>query len=89
MQYSPFWFSKEHDVKIRTRIATAIAALTAGIASLFIATPALAHEGHHHVSPYSSAGTPVDAVAVAIVMLVLLAIVLIGSTLVGNLFEKK
>jgi len=73
-------------VKIRTRIA---AAVTAALASVFVATPAFAHDGHEHESMFSSAGQPVDVVAVSIVGVVLLAVVLIGSTLVGNLFEKK
>lgn len=73
-------------MKIRTRILTA---MTVAFATVFVATPAFAHDGHHHVSPFSSAGTPVDGVAIAIIMLILLALVLIGSTLIGNLFEKK
>ncbi|MGJ0203938.1 hypothetical protein [Leucobacter sp. gxy201] len=72
-------------MKIRTRIA---AAVTVALASVFVAAPAFAHEGEEH-SMFSSAGTPVDVVAISIVGVVLLAVVLIGSTLVGNLFEKK
>lgn len=73
-------------MKIRTRIITA---LTAAIASLFIATPALAHEPHLGESQYSVAGTPVDIVAISIVMVILVAVVLIGSALVGKLFDEK
>lgn len=71
-------------MKIRTRIA---AALTAALASVFIAAPAFAHDEGSHA--FSSAGQPVDVVAVSIVGLVLLAVVLIGSTLIGNLFNKE
>lgn len=73
-------------MKIRNRI---IAAVTTVFASLFIATPAFANEPHVGTSQYSSAGTPVDIVAISIVMIVLLVVVIGGSTLVGNLFEKK
>ncbi|MBL3686695.1 hypothetical protein D3248_06980 [Leucobacter zeae] len=74
-------------MKIRTRIATAI---TVVLASLFVATPALAHgDEDHGASMFSSAGNPVDIVAISIVGVILLAVVLIGSTLIGNLFEKK
>jgi len=72
-------------MKIRTRIA---AAVTVALASVFSAAPAFAHEGHEH-SMFSSAGNPLDVVAISIVGVILLAIVLIGGTLVGNLFEKK
>lgn len=72
-------------MKIRTRIATAV---TAALASVFVAVPAFAHDGEHE-SALSSAGQPLDVVAISIVGVVLLAVVLIGSTLVGNLFEKK
>ncbi|MGO1539426.1 MAG: hypothetical protein ACTHW3_08650 [Leucobacter sp.] len=70
-------------MKIRTRIATAV---TAALASVFVAAPAFAHDGEHS---FSSAGQPVDVVAISIVGVILLGIVLIGSTLIGNLFEKK
>lgn len=71
------------NVKIRTRIATAV---TVALASVFVAAPAFATTGEVE---FSSAGHPVDVVAISIVGVVLLAIVLIGSTLIGNLFEKK
>ena len=73
-------------MKILTRIATAI---TAALVSLFIATPALAHGGEEHGDSFSSAGQPVDVVAILIVGAVLLAIVLLLSQLIGNLFEKS
>lgn len=73
-------------MKIRTRIATAV---TVALASVFVAAPAFAHGGDTGESTFSSAGQPVDVVAISIVGVVLLAIVLIGSTLIGNLFEKK
>ncbi|QBE50142.1 hypothetical protein EVS81_02130 [Leucobacter triazinivorans] len=73
-------------MKIRTRIATAV---TAALASVFVAVPAFAHDGGHEESMFSTAGDPLDVVAISIVGVVLLAVVLIGSTLVGNLFEKK
>lgn len=73
-------------MKIRTRIITAI---TAAIASVFIASPALAAEPHLGESQYSTAGTPVDIVAISIVMVILLAVVLIGSVLIGKLFNVK
>ncbi len=75
-------------MKILARIA---AAITAVLVSLFVATPALAHEGESHdlADQFSSAGQPVDVVAILIVGAVLLAIVLLLSQLVGNLFEKS
>lgn len=73
-------------MKIRNRI---IAVVTTVFASLFIATPAFANEPHIGISQYSAAGNPVDIVAISIVMLILLVVVVGGSTLVGNLFEKK
>lgn len=73
-------------MKIRTRIATALAAV---FASLFVAAPAFAHEGEAADLSFSAAGQPVDIVAISIVGVILLAVVLIGSTLIGNLFEKK
>lgn len=74
-------------MKIRTRIATAV---TVALASVFVAAPAFAHDGEDHgASQFSSAGHPLDIVAISIVGVVLLAVVLIGSTLIGNLFEKK
>lgn len=73
-------------MKIRTRISAAVAAV---VATLFVATPAFAEEGHVGTSQYSSAGQPVDIVAISIVMIVLLVVVIAVSQLVGNLFEKK
>lgn len=73
-------------MKIRTRI---IATLTAVIASLFVAAPAIAAEPHLGHSQHSVAGTPVDIVAISIVMIVLLVVVIAGSELIGKLFEKN
>ena len=75
-------------MKIRTRIATA---LTAALAMVFIGTPAFAAEGERidTLAPFSSAGQPVDVVAISIVGIVLLAVVLLLSTGIGNLLEKK
>lgn len=73
-------------MKIRTRI---VVALAAAFASVFVAGPALASEPHIGVSQYSAAGTPLDYVAISIVMLVLLVGILAGSTLTGSLFDKK
>lgn len=75
-------------MKIRTRIATA---LTAALAMVFIGTPAFAAdvEKIDTLAEFSSAGQPVDVVAISIVGIVLLAVVLVTSTLVGNLFNKK
>ncbi|HUH52810.1 MAG TPA: hypothetical protein VLZ31_02050 [Microbacteriaceae bacterium] len=69
-----------------TRILTAVGAVIAG---LFIASPALAAEPHVGTSQYSTAGGPLDVVAVTIVMVVLLIVVLASATGISNLFEKK
>jgi hypothetical protein len=71
------------NVKIRTRIATAV---TVALATVFMAGPAFATTGEVN---FSSAGEPLDVVAISIVGVVLLAVILVGSTLIGNLFEKK
>ncbi|MBK0420988.1 hypothetical protein JD292_02680 [Leucobacter sp. CSA2] len=74
-------------MKFRTRIAAAAVAATV---SLFVATPAFASGGGDDThSMFSSAGQPVDVVAISITGVIILAVVLIGSTLIGNLFEKK
>lgn len=74
-------------MKIRTRIATAV---TAVLASVFVATPAFAAGGHDDThSMFSTAGDPLDITAISIVGVVLLAIVLLSSTAIGNLFVKK
>ncbi|HPT96132.1 MAG TPA: hypothetical protein PLB94_10370 [Microbacteriaceae bacterium] len=75
-------------MKIFTRIA---AVITAALVSFFVATPALAHEGEKHdvAAEFSSAGQPVDVVAILIVGAVLLFVVLLTAQLVGNLFEKS
>lgn len=72
-------------MKIRTRIAAVVSAV---LATLFVSTPALAHEGHAHESMYSSAGEPVNAVAIIIIGLILLVVTLLLSTWIGNLFQK-
>lgn len=76
-------------MKIRTRIATAV---TVALATVLVGTPAFASEGGERIdthAPFSAAGEPVNVVAISIVGIVLLAVVLLGSTAVGNLFEKK
>ena len=74
-------------MKIRTRIATAV---TVALASVFLAAPAFASGGGDTTSSeLSSAGHPLDVVAISIVGVVLLLVVLVGSTLIGNLFVKK
>lgn len=75
-------------MKIRTRIATAA---SVAIATVLVSAPAFASEGVEKVdthAPFSSAGQPVDIIAISIVGVVLLGIVLLSSTLLGNLFEK-
>lgn len=74
-------------MKTRTRFAAYATAALAPVASVWVAAPAFAHGDA--VNPLSSAGQPVDVVAISIVGVVLLGFVLIGSTLLGNLFEKK
>ena len=81
-------------MKIRTRIATATAAVTAALATVFVGAPAFAAEGGHGdridtLAEISSAGQPVDVVATSITAIIVLAVVLLVSTVVGNLFEKK
>ncbi|WP_053353337.1 MULTISPECIES: hypothetical protein [Leucobacter] len=74
-------------MKIRTRIATAV---TVALASVFVAAPAFASGGGDDTaSMLSHAGEPLNYAGIAAVGIVLLLIVLVGSTLVGNLFEKK
>lgn len=73
-------------MKTVTRILATIGAVVAG---LFIASPALAAEPHLGHSQYSTAGQPLDIVAISIVMLVLLVVVLALSTAAGSLFDKK
>lgn len=74
-------------MKIRTRIA---AAVTVALASLFIASPALASgDGEAHVDQFSHAGEPLQVYAILTVGLVLLVIVLAVSALVGRLFDQK
>ena len=75
-------------MKTIARIATAV---TAALASVFIAAPAFAHDGEAHdaASMFSPAGAPLQVGAILIVGIVLLAIVLILSVLIGGAFEKK
>lgn len=76
-------------MKIRTRIATAV---TVALATVFIGAPAFASEEGERIdtlAEFSSAGQPLDVVAISIVGIILLAVVLLGSTAIGNLFEKK
>lgn len=76
-------------MKIFTRIA---AAITAALVSVFVAAPAFASEGGEKFNPadqFSSAGEPVNTVAILIVGAVLLVIVFVTAQLIGNLFEKS
>ena len=79
-------------MKITARIASAVTATVAAIASVFIAAPAFAHEEVEKFNPadeFSTVNDPMQVGAIIIVGIILLAIVLIGAQLVGNLFEKK
>lgn len=74
-------------MKIRTRIATAV---TVALATVFVATPAFAHNGEDHgPSMFDHSGDPFSYVAIAVLMVILLAVVLLGSTWVGNMFERN
>ena len=76
-------------MKTFTRIA---AVITTALVSFFGGAAALASGGGERCDPaaeFSAAGQPVDMVAILIVGAVLLAVVLIVSQLVGNLFEKS
>ncbi|WP_449277896.1 hypothetical protein [Leucobacter sp. GX24907] len=75
-------------MKIRTRITTAV---TVALASIFLAAPAFASEEVEKYDPsdaFSAAGEPVQVVPILIVGLVLLAIVLLLSSLIGRLFDQ-
>ena len=65
--------------------------MTAVFASVFVASPAFAatEEKINYEQLYSTAGQPPNYVAMAIVMVILLAIVLLGATWIGNMFEKE
>lgn len=77
-------------MKTRTRISALAAAVVASVMSIFVAAPAFATgNGSGDSTQFSTAGQPVDVVAISIVGLVLLAVILIGSTLLGNLFERN
>lgn len=76
-------------MKIRTRIATAA---TVALSTVLVSAPAFASEGVEKIdthAPFSAAGQPVDAVATSIVGIVLLAVVMLTSTLIGNQFAKN
>ena len=76
-------------MKIFTRIA---ATITAALVSFLVAAPAFASEEVEKFNPadqFSSAGQPVDTVAILIVGAIILAVVLLTAQLVGNLFEKS
>ncbi|NLA65851.1 MAG: hypothetical protein GX862_08015 [Leucobacter sp.] len=76
-------------MKIFARIATAV---TAALASLFVAAPAFAHTEVEKFNPadeFSAVGQPVDVVAILIVGAVLLVIVLVLAQVVGGLFDKS
>lgn len=75
-------------MKTIARIATAV---TAALASVFIATPAFASGGESHdpAAMFSTAGEPLQVWAILIVGAVLLVIVLLLAQWIGNAFEKK
>lgn len=74
-------------------IARLSAAVVAVVVSLFVASPAFANSGGADrvdmTDQFSTAGQPLQVGAILIVGFVLLALVLIFSTLIGNAFEKK
>lgn len=78
-------------MKIRTRIATAATAVIAAFATVLFGAPAFASEGERidTLHEISSAGEPVSVIAISITGVIVLAVVLVLSTWVGNLFEKK
>ena len=72
--------------------ATASAAVTAALLSVFVAAPALASEGGEKIDTYaefSTAGEPLQIGAILIVGFVLLAVVLLTAQGISALFEKK
>lgn len=75
-------------VKIRTSIA---AAFTALLATLFVALPAHAHEGHEHheASMFDTAGLPLNLVGIIITVVILAVIVLLLAGWVSSLFKKN
>ncbi len=72
-------------------IARISIAVTAALASVFVAAPAFAHDGEAHdpATVFSTAGDPLQVGAILIVGIVLLALVLILSQWIGSAFEKK
>lgn len=75
-------------MKTIARIATAV---TAALASVFVAVPAFANDGESHdpAAQFSSAGEPLQVWAILIVGAVLLVLVLLLAQWIGNAFEKK
>lgn len=77
-------------MKIIARLSAAVIAV---FVSLFIASPAFANAGGADrvdmTEQFSTAGQPLQVGAILIVGFVLLALVLIFSTLISNLFEKQ
>lgn len=74
-------------MKFFTRAA---AAITAALASLFVAAPAFAHEEVEKFNPadqFSAAGQPVDVVATLITAAVVLAVVLLLAWWLTSLFK--
>lgn len=75
-------------MKALTRI---FATVVAAFVSLLVAAPALAATGHdekvNFAEEFSSAGQPVNVVAILITGAVLLIIVLALSTWLGNMFK--
>ncbi|MGO1434336.1 MAG: hypothetical protein ACTJFR_04360 [Canibacter sp.] len=79
-------------MKLRTRIAGLLAAVTAAVLSVFTAVPAFAHGEEEKIdtlAPFTHAGEPANWIAIAIIMVVLLAVVLFTATGLSNLFNKK
>lgn len=80
-------------MKTIARIAATASAALAAVLSVFVAAPAFAsEEGGQKIDPlaeFSSAGDPVQVGPILIVGFVLLAIVLLTSLAIGNLFEKE
>ena len=79
-------------MKTFSRLATTVtAALTAAFLTLFVAAPAMANEELEKYNPadeFSTAGQPLDVVAILVTGAILLVIVLVLAQLIGNLFEK-
>ena len=72
--------------------AAAVTLFTAIVLAVSAAAPALAHGDEEKIDtlePYLHTNDPMNWIAIAIVMVVVLGVVLVTSTLVGNLFTNK